>query len=104
MNPSEESWLSRGWRPVFGYAVALTWTVQMLGLVAGVVWAIAVEPARAGEMIGALAALVGALTAQWAVALTVLGVQVHKRSQDKQVAAGQRPAGLVDAINRARSP
>jgi hypothetical protein len=38
---------------------------------------------------------------QWAVALSVLGVNVAKRSQDKQVTAGQQPGGgLLGAITK----
>jgi len=45
---------------------------------------------------------VTALTPMWGIALAVLGVNVHKRSQDKQVAAGQAPSGILNAIMRTK--
>ena len=40
-----------------------------------------------------------ALTPMWGVALSVLGINIVKRSQDKAVAAGAgRPLGLIGAL------
>lgn len=88
---SDDAYVRR-WRPTFGYAVAITWTVQ----VGGLVYAIVEYPAHAGEIIGAMASL----SVIWGVALSVLGVNVVKRSRDKEVAAGAAPpegllAGLI---------
>ena len=81
----------RRWRPTFGYLTALTWAGQCGGLV----YAIVATPAYAAELIQA----VTALTPMWGVALAVLGINVHKRSQDKQVAKGQSPdTGLLGAL------
>ena len=85
----------RRWRPTFGYAVALTWAVQMGGLT----WAVVMTPEFAGEILAALSNL----SIIWGVALSVLGVNVVKRSQDKAVAAGQFPergllATLIDRV------
>ena len=44
-----------------------------------VAYVIAFEPARAGDVIGAL----GQLSAIWIVGLSVLGIYVYKRSQEK---------------------
>ena len=65
----------RCWRPTFGYAVALTWTATMVA----VSWLIIAEPAQAPAVIAALVNT----SPIWGIALSVLGVSVVKRSQDK---------------------
>lgn len=83
---SEDAYVRR-WRPTFGYAVALTWTVQMAGLT----YAVIATPEVAAEILAAI----GSLSLIWGVALSVLGINVVKRSQDKAVGAGQGlPTGL----------
>lgn len=77
---SEDAYVRR-WRPTFGYAVALTWTLTM----AAIAWAIIAEPAQAPTIIAALVNT----SPIWGIALGVLGVAVVKRSQDKAVAGGQ---------------
>ena len=71
------------WRPTFGYAAALTWVLQVVG----VVYSIIFNPQHAAEVINAITAL----TPMWGIALAVLGVNISKRSRDKQVDAGQEP-------------
>lgn len=89
----------RRWRPTFGYVTAFTWLLQTLALVVAVVAASLVYPERAGDIMGGLATLMGAMVTMWGIALAVLGVNVAKRSQDKQVAAGQAPdSGLLGAL------
>lgn len=84
----------RRWRPTFGYAVAIAWSIQMLALS----WTIAVSPAAATDLLSNL----GGLGFLWGVALSVLGVNVVKRSQDKAVAFGAAPptrsSSLFDAF------
>jgi hypothetical protein len=81
----------RRWRPTFGYAVALAWTAQMGGLT----YAMVVTPEYAGELLAATTHL----SVIWGVALSVLGINVAKRSEDKRVAAGQLPEpGLLDRL------
>ncbi len=89
----------RRWRPTFGYAVALAWVVQTAGVVGGFGYAILFEPLHADRIINAVATVTGALTAQWGVALTVLGVNISQRSKDKQLAAGVTAGpGILDGI------
>ena len=92
-----DPWVRR-WRPTYGYATAATWTLQMVGLTAIVGWAVIRHPGDAATIIDAVAGLASALMVLWAVALAVLGVNVSKRSQDKQVAAGQAPVGLLGGL------
>lgn len=42
-----------------------------------------------------------ALTPLFSVALAVLGISIHKRSQDKQVAKGLAPAGILGGLKQA---
>ncbi len=65
----------RRMRPTFGYLMALTWTAQMLG----VAYVLVFDTDRAGEVMSAM----GSLSAIWAVALSVLGIYVYKRSDEK---------------------
>jgi hypothetical protein len=80
----------RRWRPTFGYCVALTW-VTLMGACS---YVIVTDPAQAGTVIAAM----GSLSAMWGIALAVLGVAVHERSKDKQVAAGQSPLGVFSGL------
>ncbi|MGR4001278.1 MAG: holin family protein, partial [Alphaproteobacteria bacterium] len=83
----------RRWRPTFGYAVALAWTVQTGALT----WAIVVTPEVAGEILSGLAEL----SIIWGVALSVLGVGVVKRSHDKEtLSGGARPRSALSALSR----
>jgi hypothetical protein len=80
----------RRWRPTFGYLVAVSWALQSIAIG----WTIIATPEEAGTV----AQSITALTPMWSVALAVLGINVHKRSQDKQVAAGQQPGGFMGMI------
>ncbi|RDD60212.1 3TM-type holin [Ferruginivarius sediminum] len=87
---SEDAYVRR-WRPTFGYAVAVTWTVQM----GGVTWAVVVNPQWAAEIITAMTSL----SVIWSVALSVLGINVAKRSRDKEVLVGRKAEkGVVGKI------
>ena len=87
---SKDKFVSR-WRPFFGYIIALTWLILMWSL--GVV--IVSDPIKAPAVINSMVNLSG----MWGIALAVLGISVHKRSQDKQVAAGQTPSlGVFSAL------
>lgn len=89
----------RRWRPTYGYATAITWILQTCALVAAVVGATFIYPQHANEIMTGLGSLFGAMTAMWGIALTVLGINVSKRSQDKQVLAGQTPQlGVIQQI------
>ena len=81
----------RRWRPTFGYIVGISW----LGLMGAMAAAILVTPADAPGIIASAASL----APHWGIALAVLGVAVHERSKDKEVAAGRPPArSLLDAV------
>jgi hypothetical protein len=73
---SEDKYVRR-MRPTFGYLMAITWAAQMLG----VAYIMIFDTERAGEVMAAL----GSLSAIWAVGLSVLGIYVYKRSEDKKL-------------------
>lgn len=66
----------RRMRPTFGYIMALTWAAQMFGLA----FVMVAEPQYAGELISAMSSL-GMI---WTVGLSVLGIYVYKRSEEKK--------------------
>ncbi|RVU39028.1 hypothetical protein EOI86_07160 [Hwanghaeella grinnelliae] len=66
----------RRMRPTMGYALIFSWTMTM----AAVVYVIVTDPAAASTVIIALADL----SIMWSVALSVLGLYVYKRSEDKK--------------------
>lgn len=72
---SEDKFVRR-MRPTFGYLMALTWAAQMLGIA----YIIIFDTEKAGEIMAAM----GSLSAIWAVGLSVLGIYVYKRSEDKR--------------------
>ncbi len=71
---SDDAYVRR-MRPTFGYIMAITWGAQMLAIA----YTILFRPEYAGELISAMASL----SAIWGIGLSVLGVYVYKRSQDK---------------------
>lgn len=83
----EDKYVKR-WRPTFGYCVAITWVLQTTGVAAAVLWATASSPETAGTIISGISSVAGAVSVQWGVALSVLGISVHNRSKDKQLLAG----------------
>ena len=83
----------RRMRPTFGYVMALTWLAQM----GAIAWVIVADPIQANLIITAMTSL-GTI---WSVGLSVLGIYVYKRSEDKRVAAGDTmQAGALTALAR----
>ncbi len=66
-------------RPTFGYLMAITWAAQMLGLAYVVVFDTDKAPAVMESM--------DSLSTIWGVGLSVLGIYVYKRSEEKKKAA-----------------
>lgn len=66
----------RRMRPTFGYLMALTWAAQMFG----VAYIMVFHTNQASIVIEAIESL----SAIWAVGLSVLGIYVYKRSEDKK--------------------
>jgi len=74
----------RRWRPFYGYCVAVSWVIQMIGFTFVFGYTAIRNPDSLTLVIQQFAVLSGSLMALWGLALAVLGVSVHKRSQDKQ--------------------
>ncbi len=68
----------RRMRPTFGYLMALTWAAQMFGIA----YVIVFKTAEAGLVLRAA----DSLTVIWTVGLSVLGIYVYKRSEEKKAA------------------
>ena len=71
----------RRMRPTFGYLMALTWAAQMFGIA----YIIIFDTSRAGAVMAAM----GSLSAIWGVGLSVLGIYVYRRSDDKKHGYGE---------------
>ena len=83
----------RRMRPTFGYLMAFTWAAQMFGLAYVVVF----ETDKAASVLQGMSSL----SAIWAVGLSVLGIYVYKRSEDKKLF---KDSYLVDEDGVAPSP
>jgi hypothetical protein len=66
----------RRMRPTFGYLMAMTWAAQMFAAA----YVIIFETEKAPLILQSM----GSLSAIWAVGLSVLGIYVYKRSEDKK--------------------
>jgi len=91
----------RRMRPTFGYLMAVTWTAQMLALA----YIIVFETGKAPLVLNA----VESLSAIWAIALSVLGIYVYKRSDEKRpvmptVMVSEEPKPSIPAPVPARKP
>ncbi|MCB1557246.1 MAG: ribokinase [Alphaproteobacteria bacterium] len=73
---SEDPYVRR-MRPTFGYLMALTWAAQMLAIAYVMVF----RTAESNLVIEAM----GSLSMIWTVGLSVLGIYVYKRSEDKRL-------------------
>jgi hypothetical protein len=65
----------RRMRPTFGYLMAVTWTLQMIAIS----YVIVFDTQNASVVLDAISSL----SAIWTVALSVLGIYVYKRSEEK---------------------
>ena len=74
---SEDIYVRR-MRPTFGYLMAVTWTAQMLALA----YVMTFRTEQAYIVLGAM----DSLAAIWAMGLSVLGIYVYKRSEEKKMA------------------
>lgn len=77
---SDDAYVRR-MRPTFGYLMALTWTAQMLAIA----YIIVFDTRQVSVVLEGMESL----STMWAVALSVLGLYVYKRSVEKKLAAPQ---------------
>lgn len=77
----------RRMRPTFGYLMAGTWAAQMFGIA----YVIVFQTEKAAFILEGMAAL----STIWAVGLSVLGIYVYKRSEDKKIYSSR----FLDKVN-----
>lgn len=77
----------RRMRPTFGYLMAITWAAQMLALA----WVILDDPSNASLIMEGFESL-GLI---WTVGLSVLGIYVYKRSEDKKTLSHTNHVGVI---------
>jgi hypothetical protein len=76
-----------------GLVDSFFWVTVSLG------WTVYKAPAEMGQVITSIGDMVASTSMLWAVALPILGVAVHKRSDDKKTVAGIPPAkGVIDGL------
>lgn len=85
---SEDGFVRRA-RPMFLYVVAFSIAVEVL---------VAVYVVMVGASLSDLATLYQALSIPQGIAAGMCGVYLKKRSDDKAIAAGQQPKGLLDGL------
>ena len=74
----------RRMRPTFGYFMAVTWAAQMLAIA----YVIVFQTEKSAFVLNAM----GNLSAIWAMGLSVLGIYVYKRSEEKKTSS---PTGEI---------
>ena len=86
---SEDKYVRR-MRPTFGYLMALTWGVQMFGIA----YIIVAKTESAAVVLESMASL----STIWAVGLSVLGIYVFKRSEDKKITSKDFIEDIVEQV------
>jgi hypothetical protein len=96
---SSKDTFARRWRPFYGYCVAGSWILMFVTLFAGFIYGMTQD--KLDTIISAYSELAAAVVPLWGIALTVLGYNIRKRSQDKEVAAGEKEQGLLASMIQA---
>lgn len=87
------------WRPGFGWSLLITWTLLMLAIIFVLCWVVVTSPADIGKVFAGLSSALGPISVMWGVALTILGVNISKRSQDKMTLNNVTPpSGLLKTL------
>lgn len=94
---SEDPFVRR-WRPFYGYAVSISWAIQMIGFSYMFIYVSITSPDNLPMLVQQFAILSGALVSLWGIALGVLGISVHKRSKDKSI--NQSDPSLIEQIKK----
>lgn len=83
----------RRWRPTWGYSMCAAWVLLFLSLAVVMMF----NPEQAATVVNSVVAM----TPLFGIGLTVLGINIHKRSQDKQVSMGNTPLGAIHTLKTA---
>jgi|GEM_PF-3371043 len=87
-----------GWRPFIGWTLGFSIGFYIFSLCTSVVYAVFYQPDKVSLVIDSLSKLASALTSTWIVCMTILGVAIKKRSDDKKVATGDS-SSLFEALS-----
>lgn len=90
---SSDSYVRR-MRPTFGYIMAATWAAQMFSIA----YVIVDDPQNSQSVIEAM----DSLSTIWSVGLSVLGIYVYKRSQEKKGTEGN--TSFLKAVDALKKP
>lgn len=82
-----DGWFKSGWRPGIGWVLAFS----IAGLMAALVYAMFSQPAKAPEIISSATIIISLM-------LGVLGVNIKKRSDDKDSLLGKETGGILGAL------
>lgn len=82
-----DSGYKSGWRPMFGWLSAFGCGFILFALV----YSIFKNPSDASDILDSATVII-------TIMLTVLGINIKKRSDDKQTATGQAPLGIMTAV------
>jgi len=82
----------RRMRPTFGYLMAFTWAAQMFGIAYVVIF----ETEKSAAVLEGMASL----STIWAVGLSVLGIYVYKRSEEKKIGTDSKPSSLFTPLSK----
>ena len=82
----------RRWRPTWGYSMCAAWVLLFFG----VAFVMVFHPKEAANVMNSVVAM----TPLFGIGLAVLGINIHKRSQDKQVSLGVKPLGAINALKQ----
>lgn len=97
-----------GWRPAYGWISAVSFGVTIFGLMGLLAYTVIASPEDLADVVGAIKDVTTVMVSLWTVALTVLGVAVWKRSDDKKIAVkpksgnalGKAVSGFRDLLKR----
>ena len=87
------------WRPTFGYVGAIAWAVQTITILGVFIFsALSSDIHKVATLLDSVIGIISALTPQWAILLSVLGINIHKRSVDKQNSLGIQTSGILSKL------
>lgn len=99
---NEGGWKS-GWRPFFGYIFAVAFGMMIFGFMALFFYFATQSLEQAIRLISKAPQFVTAFTPMFSVGLMVLGINIKKRSDDKELAAGIDPTQKIGLLTKFRN-
>lgn len=94
-----QSTFKTAWRPLFGYVVAVAWFIQTAGIVVSIMYGTFFDPDTGAKLLTTFSDVEKALSTQWIVALSVLGINISKTSKET---FGDKSSLVEKCINKIR--